>query len=136
MGGMHWWREGPVGWKVSREPVCALLARTAADGGDWLEEAHAAGERAAQLGGKPVPLSWKATEKVRTVDFLGYAYTRTPSEVSGALMTRYDETTPQLWKLPLRDEIVPRLSIVAPRRSEERRVGKECVRTWRSRWSP
>src|SRR3546814_2592976 len=42
-------------------------------------------------------------------------YTRTPSEVSGALMTRYDETTPQLWKLPLRDEIVPRLSIVAPR---------------------
>src|SRR3546814_8938142 len=30
-------------------------------------------------------------------------------------MTRYDETTPQLWKLPLRDEIVPRLSIVAPR---------------------
>src|SRR3546814_5208053 len=30
-------------------------------------------------------------------------------------MTHYDETTPQLWKLPLRDEIVPRLSIVAPR---------------------
>src|SRR3546814_7118757 len=24
----------------------------------------------------------------------------------------------------------------APRRSEERRVGKECVRTCRSRWSP
>src|SRR3546814_18988834 len=25
---------------------------------------------------------------------------------------------------------------VADGRSEERRVGKECVRTWRSRWSP
>src|SRR3546814_2608623 len=25
---------------------------------------------------------------------------------------------------------------ITERRSEERRVGKECVRTWRSRWSP
>src|SRR3546814_18154930 len=33
------------------------------------------------------------------------------------------------------DEMVLRLD--AQRiRSEERRVGKECVRTWRSRWSP
>src|SRR3546814_2205389 len=26
--------------------------------------------------------------------------------------------------------------ILAANRSEERRVGKECVSTWRSRWSP
>src|SRR3546814_18321300 len=25
---------------------------------------------------------------------------------------------------------------IAPPRSEERRVGKECVSTWRSRWAP
>lgn len=49
------------------------------------------------------------------IDFLGYAYTRTPSEVSGALMTRYDEKTPQVWTLPLRDEIVPDHVITAPR---------------------
>ena len=30
-------------------------------------------------------------------------------------MTRYDETTPQVWKIPLRDEIVPGTSIVAPK---------------------
>src|SRR3546814_19465564 len=28
------------------------------------------------------------------------------------------------------------LGTVKTSRSEERRVGKECVRTWRSRWSP
>src|SRR3546814_13012995 len=77
--------------KITRDTVVALLEQAAAHGGDWLDDAHAADERAAQLGGKPVPLSWKSTGKVRTVDFLGYAYTRTPSEVSGALMTRYDE---------------------------------------------
>src|SRR3546814_15308537 len=111
----HSWKEYPVRVKITRDTVVALLAQTAAHGGDWLDDAHAADERAAQLGGKPVPLSWKATGKVRTVDFLGYAYTRTPSEVSGALMTRYDETTPQLWQLPLRHELVPPPSHSAPR---------------------
>src|SRR3546814_12651825 len=28
------------------------------------------------------------------------------------------------------------ISLVSPQRSEERRVGKECVSTCRSRWSP
>ena len=49
------------------------------------------------------------------IAFRGYAYTRTPSEVSGALMTRYDETTPQIWNVPLRDEIVPDLQQAAPK---------------------
>src|SRR3546814_1567686 len=42
-----------------------------------------------------------------------------------------DEAGPQRRRLP-RD----RLPIVAEARSEERRVGKECVSTCRSRWSP
>src|SRR3546814_11477414 len=29
-----------------------------------------------------------------------------------------------------------KVGLTAPPRSEERRVGKECVRTFRSRWSP
>src|SRR5690606_12790978 len=55
------------------------------------------------------------TDKVRTIDFLGYAYTCTPSDVSGALMTPYDEGKPEVWKLPLRDAIVPDVEVVAPR---------------------
>ena len=49
------------------------------------------------------------------IAFRGYAYTRTPSDVSGALMTRYDEKTPQIWTVPLRDEIVPDLQVAAPK---------------------
>src|SRR5690606_21594953 len=129
----HSWKEYPVRVKITRDTVVALLEQTAAHGGDWLAEAHAADQRATRLGGTPVPLSWKATDAVRTVDFLGYAYTRTPSEVSGALMTHYDETTPQLWKLPLRDEIVPDLGIVAPKggylvpAAHAARVGKKLA---------
>src|SRR5207253_644082 len=34
--------------------------------------------------------------------------------VSGALMTRYDESKPQVWKMPVRDEMLPDISVTAP----------------------
>lgn len=111
----HSWKEYPVRVKITHDTIIALLEQTAKHGRDWLGVAHAADARAEKLGGKPVPLDYTTTDHVRTVDFLGYAYKRTPSDISGALMTHYDEDTPQLWKLPLRDEIVPGRSIVAPR---------------------
>jgi hypothetical protein len=48
------------------------------------------------------------------VDFQGYAYTRTQSDVSGMMMTRYDETKPQVWHVPLREEVVPDMEVAAP----------------------
>jgi hypothetical protein len=89
-----------------------VLEQIASHGGQWLQAAHAAD--AAPLGGQSVPLSYSATGEVRTVEFRGYEYTRTPSEVSGTLMTRYDETKPQIWRLPLRDHVAPELSVTAP----------------------
>src|SRR3546814_5528053 len=59
----HSWKEYPVRVKITRDTVVALLEQAAAPGGDWLDDAHAADERAAQLGGKPVPLSWKRSEE-------------------------------------------------------------------------
>src|SRR3546814_20993856 len=38
--------------------------------------------------------------------------------------------------VPIFQEQVMQIAIVAADRSEERRVGKECVRTCRYRWSP
>ena len=111
----HSWRSYPERVKATYNTVLDALELVAANGPRWLQLAHEADARAAGLGGQPVALDYKATDKVRSIDFLGYEYTRTPSEVSGALMTRYDESKPQVWKLPLRDEIVPGNSVVAPK---------------------
>src|SRR5690606_32009453 len=111
----HSWRTYPERVRSTRNTVLDAIELTLANAPQWQAAADAADRDAAALGGKPVALSYKATDKVRTIDFLGYAYTRTPSDVSGMLMTRYDESTPQVWKIPLRDEIVPDLEIVAPR---------------------
>lgn len=111
----HSWKDYPTRVRITRNTVVAVLELAAKHGADWRRVAQAADLRAQRLGGQPVPLTWTASDKVRTVDFRGYAYTRTPSEVSGASMTRYDDTKPQIWKLPLRDEIVPGVSVAAPR---------------------
>ena len=111
----HSWRTYPERVRATYNTVLDALELVAANGPRWLQLAHDADARAAQLGGQSIPLDYKATEQVRMIDFLGYAYTRTPSEISGALMTRYDETTPQVWKIPLRDQIVPGNIVVAPK---------------------
>jgi hypothetical protein len=111
----HSWKDYPTRVRITRNTIVSVLEHVARDGGDWLKVAHAADARAAKLAGKPVPLDYVASDKVRTIDFRGYEYTRTPSDISGALMTRYDDSKPQIWKLPLRDEIVPGRSVVAPK---------------------
>ena len=110
----HAWKDYPTRVRITRNTVVSVLAQVAAHGQGWLKAAALADARASKLGGALVPLSYKATDKVRMIDFRGYAYSRTPSEVSGQLMTRYDETRPQIWTVPLRDEIVPDVQARAP----------------------
>jgi hypothetical protein len=70
--------------------------------------------RAAALAGKPVELTYRTTDNFREIAFRGYAWSRSQSEVSGAPMTRYDESRPEMWTLKLHDEIVPSLVVTAP----------------------
>ncbi|MFE0500353.1 M14 family metallopeptidase [Lysobacter soli] len=111
----HSWRDYPHRVKVTHDTIVSLLDLIAQNGAQWRVQALAADVRAQLLGGKPVALDYKATDTVRTIDFRGYEYTRTPSEVSGALMTRYDESKPQVWQVPMRDELVPAHVVDAPK---------------------
>ncbi len=111
----HSWKDYPTRVRITRNTVISVLSQTAVHGREWLRIAKEADVRASKVAGQSVALTWKASEKSRNIDFRGYEYTRTMSEVSGALMTRYDDTKPQIWKLTLRDDIHPALAVVAPR---------------------
>jgi hypothetical protein len=110
----HSWKDYPTRVRVTHNTVISILEQVAGHGKEWQQQAAAADARAAQLAGTPVALSYKTTDKVRMVDFQGYAYTRTQSDVSGMMMTHYDETRPQVWHVPLREEVVPDLEVAAP----------------------
>ena len=111
----HSWKDYATRVRATRNTIIDLLELTAERGSGWQQLAAAADHRAAQLGGSKVPLNYKASEKSHLIDFRGYAYTRTPSEISGTLMTRYDESKPMIWKIPLRDDVQPDSEISAPR---------------------
>jgi hypothetical protein len=110
----HSWRTYPERVLSTRNTVISAVERIAANGEEWLRAARAADARASQPMDVPMPLTFAATDDTRIIDFRGYEYTRTMSEVSGALMTRYDETKPQIWKVPLRDVVKPVLTVPPP----------------------
>ncbi len=111
----HSWKDYPTRVRITHNSFVSVLEQVAKHGKEWQQAARAADARAARLDGALVPLTWRTTDKETMVDFSGYEYTRTPSDVSGILMTRYDESKPQVWRVPLRDEVVADLQVAAPR---------------------
>ncbi len=110
----HSWKDYPTRVRITRNAIVALLDLVATHGPQWLRTAHEADLRAEKLAGMQVPLDWKAGDRMHTIDFQGYAYTRTPSDISGALMTHYDESKPETWHLPMRDDIQPDHVVAGP----------------------
>jgi pyruvoyl-dependent arginine decarboxylase (PvlArgDC) len=102
----HSWKDYATRVRITRNTIDAMLRLTAEHGKEWQHIAELADLRSSKNMGQKEALDYTTTDKVQTIDFLGYEYTRTPSEVSGQLMTRYDESKPQAWKLPLKNEII------------------------------
>jgi hypothetical protein len=108
----HSWKDYPTRVRITRNTIVSLLEQVARHGAAWSKLAAEADARAIALA--DMPLSYKTTDKVATIQFGGYEYTRTPSDISGGLWTKYDETKPQVWTVPLRDEVVPDFVMKAP----------------------
>jgi hypothetical protein len=110
----HSWKDYPTRVRITHNAIVSILNQVAAHGKEWQQLALDADARASRIAGQPVALSYKTTDKTTMVDFQGYAYTRTMSDVSGMMMTHYDETRSQVWHVPLRDEVVDDLQVKAP----------------------
>ena len=110
----HSWKDYPTRVRITHNTIVSLLSQVAAHGKEWQKLTQDADARAAALGGADFPLSYRTTFNAKSIQFPGYEYTRAYSEVSGGLMTHYDESKPQVWTVPLRDEVVPDLRVAAP----------------------
>jgi Zinc carboxypeptidase len=131
----HSWKDYATRVRVTRNTIVGLTELVLAHGTKWLEEVQRTDAKAKQLAGAEVALDYAAawrepTKRLSTdnsadedaadpstsmIEFRGYAYTRTPSQISGELVTVYDPTTPQIWRVPLRKNTAPSLIVKAPR---------------------
>jgi hypothetical protein len=127
----HSWKPYAQRVRVMKNTVTSLAGLVDAHGRGWLEQTTQADQSATRLGGSELALdftsSWRepaqaggatadrdAAMAARLIDFRGYSYTRTPSAISGGLVTKYDPSTPQIWRVPLRDQVSASLSATAP----------------------
>ena len=124
----HSWKDYATRVRVTRNTIVALAELMAAHGTAWRELAHQADANAARSGGTEMVLDYSSGWNegtasrpdsqqeggARLIDFPGYAYTRDPSPISGEPVTVYDPKTPQVWRVPYRDAVVPTLSVRAP----------------------
>lgn len=111
----HSWKDYPTRVRATRDALYAILAEAEQHGPEWVSAGLEADRRAARLGGTEVVLSLVAEEPGRLIDFPGYAYERRPSAISGAVRISYDPKRPQIWRVPLRDVLKPKLTVTAPR---------------------
>ena len=111
----HSWKDYPHARAHHSSHHLSLMEMAARDGKKWLAAAQAADQQAAKIGGSTAVLTYTNTPHVRTIEFRGYEYEPRPSAVSGALMTRYNDKRPQIWRIPLFDEVKPEITVTAPR---------------------
>src|SRR5262249_51469298 len=95
--------------------IVTLADMTHRNGAAWMTQAQAADERAKSLGGEEVAMDVDVGAHATMIDFRGYAYTRSPSAISGGTVIRYDPTKPQIWHVPLQDDLVVKSRTRAPR---------------------
>ena len=126
----HSWKNYARRIEVTRNTIVDLVELVVEHGNRWEVEAHEADENSIRIGGTDVTLDytsgWREPPQAggivedpgatgtEIIEFRGYAYTREPSSISGDLVTVYDPTTPQIWKVPYRNKVEPALVVKAP----------------------
>jgi Zinc carboxypeptidase len=112
----HSWRTYKERAESTYHTLQALVEQAIKDGAAWRAVAETVDGQLSRLAGTDVPLLFDNTKAQTTIDFRGYAYEKVPSEISGAPWIRFDETKPEIWKVPLFGELAPALSVKAPGR--------------------
>ena len=123
----HSWKDYPTRVRITRNFIVDLMELAAEQGADWRRVALRADDASSHIQGAPVPLDFVNTGTARAIEFRGYAYTREPSPISGGLATHYDPATPMIWRVPLHEEVRPKLAVNAP---EAGYVVPAAVATW------
>jgi murein tripeptide amidase MpaA len=110
----HSWKPYAHRVATTRHVLEGLLRLTARDAQALLSAVKATDTEATSGKVHEVVLLWDNTEKHRPFAFRGYAYERTPSELTTQPWIRYDDTKPQVWTIPYYEELRPVLTASLP----------------------
>ncbi len=110
----HSWKDYATRVKATRDTLEDVILLTAQKGREWRKMADQLDTKATDQVGQLEGLRFENTDKYKEIEFLGYKYQREDSEVSGAKKITYFPNQPEVWKIPLYDEVVPKVSAKIP----------------------
>ncbi|MGE5183640.1 MAG: M14 family zinc carboxypeptidase [Acidobacteriota bacterium] len=111
----HSWKTYAQRVRSSYDFLRALFELATTEAPAWRAAAERARAADLALGGSELPLVYDNGPHTTELAFRGYAFDKRPSEISGGTWIVYDETRPQIWHVPLRDELVPKVSVRVPK---------------------
>jgi hypothetical protein len=111
----HSWRPYKHRVETTYHVLQALFEQAAKDAPAWARIEAEAAEADRRLLGGELPVDYDNGPHVVEFPFRGYAYEKKPSDISGGTWITYDETKPQIWNVPLHDEVVAKTSVRVPK---------------------
>jgi hypothetical protein len=100
--------------EVNKVFLRAMLTSIGDDAAALTAAVNAADRDAAKLVGKSLVLDFAVTEASTDFAFKGFAYSKTRSDVSGGLWTKYDPKKPETWTVPYFNALQPTLTVEVP----------------------
>ena len=96
------------------EALLVEILRMLGKEGEALQQANAQADGARFAEGSAVPLAFGLADATETIDFLGYADSRSESGVSGGTWVRYDTTKPETLRVPVQRIVTVTAEAPAP----------------------
>ena len=112
----HSWRTYKERAQSTYHALQAVFENAAVHAGAWRDVQRAADAADEKLAGTAVTLVWGNGPGKHELEFRGYAFEKKTSDLTGGSWLIYDESKPQIWKVPIYDEIVPKVTVTAPAR--------------------
>lgn len=110
----HSWKDYATRVKATRDTLEDIIVLAAQKGSRWRKLADELDSRFVNSVGQMANLTFEATDKKETVEFLGYKFKREESDISGVMVPTYFTNQPEVWKLPFYSEVVPKISTTIP----------------------
>lgn len=107
---LHSWRTYGERAQSAYHVLQALLELAPTQTQSWI----AATKATEQLAGNQLGVEFKPSDHTRPIAFRGYRYEIRKSEVTGGNWISYDESQPEIWNVPLHDQIETKVSVRVP----------------------
>lgn len=111
----HSWKDYRTRVVTTRDVLAAALNSVQRHGPTWRVRMRGLDENARARPPTTLDLAFTSTDQTETIEFPGYAYDRAPSPATGGTYLRFHLDRPEVWRVPLRSQMVATIHVDLPR---------------------